>query len=189
MINDADAAGWAELWKQDTDKTMVYLSLSYTVGGAILLKRHVYQGDVHRSAEFGHMTLYPHGRKCYCGKKGCVDAYCAEKILSDLTGGDIRFFFEELGKGNTGFRGIFDQYLNDLAVVINNLKMCFDCDIVLGGTMGYYLQDSLDEIRSIACKLSTYPEDPGYIRVCELHEDPSAVGAALFYVDQFINSL
>ena len=189
LINDADAAGWAELWQLDTDQTMAYLSLSYTVGGAIILKRHVYPGDKRRSAEFGHMTLYPRGRKCYCGKRGCVDAYCAEKILSDFTGGDIRLFFDELKSGNEGFQAVFQQYLKDLAVVINNLKMCFDCVIVLGGTLGYYLKDSLEKIRSIACSLSPYLEDPGYIRVCELHEDPSAVGAALYYVDQFINSL
>ena len=189
LINDADAAGWAELWQQDTDQTVVYLSLSYTLGGAIILNRRIYQGDEHRSAEFGHMTLFPHGKKCYCGKKGCVDAYCAEKVLSDFTGGDIRLFFDELKKGNAGFFDIFRQYLNNLAIVINNLKLSFDCHVVLGGTLGYYLRDYLDELCRIACDLSPYHEDPSYIQICQLNDEPSAVGAALYYVDQFIHSL
>ena len=168
---------------------MVYLSLSYTVGGAIVVNRRVFHGDSQRSAEFGHMTLVPHGKKCYCGKKGCVDAYCAEKILSDFTGGDIHLFFEELKNGNAGFLEIFNQYLRNLAIIVNNLKMCFDCRVVLGGTMGHYLKDYLEKLRTLACELSTYQEDPQYIQVCVLNEEPSAVGAALYYVDRFIHSL
>ena len=67
--------------------------------------------------------------------------------------------------------------------------MCFDCRVVLGGTMGHYLKDYLEKLRTLACELSTYPEDPQYIQVCVLNEEPSAVGAALYYVDRFIHSL
>ena len=29
------------------------------------------------------MILVPGGKKCYCGKAGCADAYCAASALTD----------------------------------------------------------------------------------------------------------
>ena len=36
-----------------------------------------------KAGEFGHMILVPGGKKCYCGKAGCADAYCAASALTD----------------------------------------------------------------------------------------------------------
>ena len=45
------------------------------------------------------MTLYPGGRECYCGKRGCLDAYCSAQRLSSLTEGKLDRFLRSCGKG------------------------------------------------------------------------------------------
>ena len=79
--NDANAAMMAE--DMNKYKNAIYLSLNNTLGGAFCIGGKLFQGENQKAGEFGHMILVPGGRKCYCGKKGCADAYCAASALTD----------------------------------------------------------------------------------------------------------
>ena len=50
------------------------------------------------------MTVIPDGKICYCGKKGCLDAYCSAAILSGAAEGKLGKFFELLEKKDKGQR-------------------------------------------------------------------------------------
>ncbi len=123
LFNDASSAGLAESWHSNLDKPMLYLSLSSSVGGAFLNNGKLFPGANSHSSEFGHMCIIPHGKRCYCGSYGCLDAYCSAKVLSDFTGGNLMEFFKELSSGNPGYRRVFDDYLDYLAIAVNNLRM------------------------------------------------------------------
>lgn len=58
------------------------------------------QGSDFRCGEVGHMTIVPDGLPCYCGKKGCMDAYCSAKGLSVLTDDRLESFFSRLHQGD-----------------------------------------------------------------------------------------
>lgn len=45
------------------------------------------------------MTLYPDGRKCMCGKKGCVESYLSARNLSSDLGIQIDEFFKKASEG------------------------------------------------------------------------------------------
>ena len=87
LINDANAGGFAQWWDMEQDRTIIFLNLSNTVG-----RRHGQQPQAlsrrssAQAVEFGHVTLVPDGKPCYCGQKGCVNAYCSAKNLSDTDG-------------------------------------------------------------------------------------------------------
>lgn len=187
LFNDANSAGWAELWKREDNNPIVYLSLSNSVGGAIVLGKRVYTGNNFRSGEFGHMTIIPHGKRCYCGRYGCLDAYCCAPVLSSFTNGDIKEFFAQLKLGtNAGYQRIFQDYLHHLAIGLNNLRMCFDCDIVLGGNVGALMEDHIEELREITRKLTPFENSADYIKMCSFRTEPSAAGAALYFIDEFV---
>lgn len=189
LFNDANAAGWTELQARGKQQPMVYLSLSNSVGGAILMNR-VYTGRNWRGAEFGHMTIVPDGRKCYCGCNGCLNAYCSAKVLSDFTDGDIRQFFHEMKvTGNKGYRNAFEEYMRYLAIAVNNLRMCFDCDVVLGGMVGACMEEYIEEFKKIARERTPYKDTADYIKICSFRTEPSAVGAALYFVDDFVRTM
>ncbi len=58
-------------------------------------------------------------------KKGCLDAYCSALRLADLTEGKLEIFFEKLEEGNAEYEKIWDEYLDNLAIAVDNLRMCF----------------------------------------------------------------
>lgn len=188
LFNDANSGGLAEAWISPSQTNKLYLSLSNSVGGASITGKHISVGDNCRASEFGHMTIVPNGRECYCGQKGCLNAYCSAKLLSNLTNGDLKRFFEEL-KTNVGFQQYFDEYLDHLALAVNNLRMCYDCDIILGGYVGAYIADHLDTLRQKAIVLNPYEQDADYILACHYKTEAAAAGAALYYVNQFVINL
>lgn len=189
FVNDANAAGFAEAWNFPHRENSVYLSLNNTVGGSILLDNRVCCGENQRAGEFGHMTLVPGGNPCYCGQRGCVDAYCSAAVLSGSTDGSLDQFFALLEQGKPEQTSLWEEYLEHLVLTLNNLRMIFDCDVVVGGYVGAHLQPYLGEIRRRAAQKNTFERNGGYLRVCGYRLEATAVGAALHYIDRFLREI
>lgn len=189
LSNDANAAGFAELWGGGNMQNVVYLSLNNSVGGSIIIGKNIYSGENQRSGEFGHMTIVPNGRKCYCGQEGCVDAYCSAKILSDSTNGKIAEYFRLLRLDNEPQKTLWEKYLTHLVIMINNLRMLYDCNIILGGYAGAYMDEHIEYIRELVSRRNTFEVDGSYLHVCKYKLEATAVGAALQHVESFINNI
>ena len=188
-LNTANAAGFAELCGTEASGNMVYLSLDDAVGGAILRNGGLYLGGHLRAGEFGHMTLVPGGRRCRCGKEGCLDAYCSSKVLSDHAGGSLAAFFEELRSGDAEKREAWREYLEYLAVAVNNLHVCFDCDVMVGGSVGTYLEEFGELLRALLAERNPFDQDTSYLRYSGRPQEAAAVGAALTQVEAFLQGL
>ncbi|GAA0376439.1 ROK family transcriptional regulator [Paenibacillus motobuensis] len=189
LSNDANAAGFTELWGGKDIHNVVYLSLNNSVGGSIIVGNQIYSGQNHRSGEFGHMTIMPEGRTCYCGQKGCVDAYCSARILSDSTQGSISEFFRLLREGHEPQKTIWQEYIGYLVITINNLRMLYDCDVILGGYAGAYMEEYIDTLQELVARKNTFEPDGKYVRVCKYKLEATAVGAALELAADFIDSI
>ena len=187
--NDANSAAVAEL--QGTDRNAVYLSLSNTVGGSIYLDNDIYGGDHFRSAEFGHMIIYPEGKPCYCGKRGCADPYCSARVLSSFVGedGGLAEFFQLVKEKDRDAMAVWDTYLEDLSIVITNLRMCFDCDIVLGGYVGGYLRPYMSQLGRKVMVHNKFDNDTLYLRNCSYEKEASAVGIAMTFMDEYFRTM
>lgn len=190
FMNDANAAGLAEVYGQEDLKHLVYLSLNNSVGGAILIKGKLYAGEHVRAGEVGHNTLIPGGKTCYCGKQGCVDAYCNAEVLSSLAGGSLVKFFDKLHEGDDAqLAEVWEEYLSHLAVVVNNLHMTFDCNVMLGGYVGSFLKEYGGELRERLANRNPFGQDASYLKFCRHKVGASAIGAALLWVERFIKSI
>lgn len=197
FINDANAAGIAEIYHIEDKFNAAYLSLSNYVGGAIIQEHDsfgehdminslLYLGDNLRAGEFGHMTLVPGGNHCYCGKNGCVDTYCSAKVLARHADESLEKFFEELKDGNDSYAAIWEEYLNYLAIEVNNLRMVFDCRVIIGGYVGSFIEPYIARLREKAESRNTFETDGTYILPCRYKVEASALGAALQCVESFI---
>ncbi|MEG2623806.1 MAG: ROK family transcriptional regulator [Clostridia bacterium] len=196
LFNDANAGGYAEFWSDHpTDgtpkqKSLVYLSVSKTVGGSLMINGSMYLGDEQHCAEFGHMTLVPEGRACYCGQRGCTYAYINTRILSDACGGDLGAFFSALSSGmNESIERIWDEYLYYLALTINNLRSAYDCEIIIGGYLGRYMQPHLAALRKRLAACNIFEHTGDYVRVCSQPLEISAIGAALTFLHHFMRGI
>lgn len=205
FLNDANAAALAERIRCGDRSSMVYLALSNTVGGAIMFRpadsefaaesilgdgvRNMYVGDEWRSAEFGHMVIHPDGKKCYCGKKGCLDAYCSALNLAELEGGKLERFFEQMESGNKAYKQMWERYLEDLSIAVDNLRMCFDCEIVLGGYVGSHMEPYISKFRGLVAKRNIFSDNGGFVRACKYQKAASALGAAVYQIEKYISSI
>lgn len=110
------------------------------------------------------MTLYPGGRECYCGKRGCLDAYCSAQRLSSLTEGKLDRFFEKLRQGDKECAQAWAGYQADLVTAANSLHMAFDCDVILGGYVGGYLEDWIGALRELAEERNPFDDGGTYLK-------------------------
>ena len=186
--NDANAGGFAELWRAGNLENVIYLSLSNTVGGAILINGQNYYGETQKGGEFGHLIIKPGGKACYCGRRGCVNAYCSATNLR-LGEETLEDFFRKLAKGEEIQKKVWDEYKEYLVLTILNLRTSFDCDIILGGYVGSFLEDYVEEIVAEVQKNSLFGEEVNFIKTCYYQYESSAVGAALMHVKEFVSGI
>ena len=181
--NDANAAMLAE--DPRLSDNAVYLSLSHTLGGAVRMDGRLFGGDNRRAGEFGHMILRPGGKKCYCGKQGCADAYCSAAVLTQNGSESLENFMKKAGQDESAGK-IWREYLENLAMLISNIRMFFDTDIILGGEVGGYLTDYMAELGEKILQYNLFDRDISYLRNCYYKKEASAAGAAKYFFRRFI---
>lgn len=185
--NDANAAMMAE--DMNRYKDAIYLSLNNTLGGAFCIDGRLIQGDNQKAGEFGHMILVPEGKKCYCGKKGCADAYCAASVLSDETSQTLEQFMQKVEQKAEKESLVWRKYLTNLAILITNLRMAYDMDIILGGEVGGYLTDYMIPLSEKVMEYNGFDHDIRYLKTCAYKREASAVGVAKHFLQDFIKNM
>lgn len=185
--NDANSAAYAEL--RGSSQDTVYLSLSNTVGGAIYMNGRIYKGAHFRSAEFGHMILVPGGRRCYCGRAGCMDAYCSAGVLARWAGDDLDAFFHGLAEENPVYQMVWREYLNSLAIAITNLRMAFDCEVILGGYVGGYMDHYMGALEDNLAEYRIFDSNQNYVRTGKYKHEAAAIGAGIRFVEEYFDGI
>lgn len=189
FLNDANAGAYAEGIRFDGPERFFYLSLSNTVGGAVFSQGGLVQGRDFRCGEAGHMTIVPEGRPCYCGKRGCMDAYNSARRLSDLTEGKLERFFQELKEGKQDIMDRWDEYTTYLSIAVNNIHMVLDCDIILGGYVGSCMEENIQDVKRKVLQRNTFAGDHTFIKECNYKVGAAALGAALMVMETFVEQV
>ena len=189
FFHDASSAAYAESWYNHDETDFFYMMISDSICGAPILDAHPYRGVNFRSGEIGHVQLMRGGRQCYCGKRGCLDAYCNTKVLSAVTKGDLALFFEELEKGEERALAKWKEYLHYLVMAITAIRMLFDCRIVIGGYLGQYIDTYMGEVEALMREEDPFSENVDYLSVCVCKTEACASGGALSLIDQFIQTI
>jgi predicted NBD/HSP70 family sugar kinase len=157
LENEANAAAIAEL-KLGVAKdlrNLVYISITEGIGTGIVVQDYLYKGKNKKAGEFGHMTIIKDGRPCKCGKKGCWEQYASQAALlksysirigKNITG--LKEFFIKLDQGETEAKEVWEEYLDYLAVGIQNIILILDPHyIVLGGKLCNYEKFMMDSLK------------------------------------------
>jgi len=79
LANDANAAALGE-WAFGAGqkmKNLIYITVSTGVGGGLIINGQLYEGAGFVAGEIGHISVVPEGRKCKCGRRGCLEAYAS----------------------------------------------------------------------------------------------------------------
>jgi len=178
--NDANCACRAE--RRTEQDSYFYLSLNETVGGAIMINGLLFTGDTFQAGEIGHVLLHPGEKLCYCGKRGCADAYLSPNIL-----GETKLFFQRLHMGDIEAKRQWEKYTDDLAILLTNLRMLYNMDLIIGGEVGGYLAPEISLVCEKAARYDLFARDIDYIYPCACTKYACAIGAATLALDSFSN--
>lgn len=115
LTNDANAAAIGEMLFGGAKgmKDFIFITLGTGVGSGIVVNGGMVYGHDSFAGEIGHVIMFPDGRQCGCGRKGCLETYCSataiKRTYSDLL---LR------NNGETDIAGkVFDaKYIYDKAV-------------------------------------------------------------------------
>lgn len=190
VMNDARAEAYADHWfngKPQDEK--IYIMLGEGVGGAYINASAIRNGVHNRGGEFGHMVIHPGGKQCLCGKKGCLEAYVSEKVLSSELNTSLEDFFAQAEKGKPDYVDMLEEYIDNLALGINNIYTMMDCDIVLGGTVAPYIKRYEDRIKECLVNDYSFDTDADYLKISDDGGGKSGLGAALSFVARFIDGV
>ena len=156
VANDANAAAYAEaVWGSGAgSNSLVAFTLGTGVGGGIVFDGKIWEGTNGFAAEMGHMVLDPNGRKCACGKRGCIEAYCSasalvaetrrvmklypESIMWKSVDGDLEKVngktpFRAMEEGDRAAQLVIDEFCDYLACGIANIINIFQPDVICVG--------------------------------------------------------
>ncbi len=77
--NDANAAAYGELMFGGAAgmRDIIMITLGTGVGSGIVIDGKIVHGHSGLAGELGHSTVFPAGRTCHCGRRGCLEAYAS----------------------------------------------------------------------------------------------------------------
>ncbi len=185
LFNDANAAGYGEIFMRPDADNLFYIGLSDNVGGSILINNKPFGGSHAKSGEIGHVTIRPDGKPCYCGQRGCLDAYCSASVLKRTLHVSLDTFFAGLEEGDETFQSYWEEYMDMLAIAVADIRKVFDCDIVLGGYIGSRMEAYLPEIRKRTAARNPFEENADYLTTCIVKNEALSYGSALYFIHRF----
>ena len=187
--NDATASGYAECFVRGGSSHLAYFSLENGIGGAVLMGGQPYGGDNAQSGEFGHMCVEPGGLECSCGKNGCMEAYCSPLRIEKTFGVSLEEFFRGAEMHDPEYEALLYDMLRHLALSINNVHMVLDCDVILGGLLSEYLQPWMPILKEYIIAGNPFTDDADFVKLSTLRHHITPLGAALYFVQKFVNSV
>ena len=107
VSNDANAAAYGEMiygGAKNLDHFITF-TLGTGVGSGIIIDRKLVLGSTSTAGELGHSIIIINGRKCGCGRQGCLETY--------TSAGGIRRTALELMEQNPSYNGVLKQVAPD----------------------------------------------------------------------------
>lgn len=208
LTNDANAAalGEARFGAGKEFNDIIMLTLGTGVGGGIIINGKLYEGNMHKAGELGHIVVQVDGEQCTCGRKGCLEAYASAtaliretkkamlndknslmwKVCPDIECVGGKTSFDAAKQGDKAAVQVLDNYVKYLGEGILNYCNIFRPNaIVLSGGVanaGDYLFDKLNQYvkeRNYGYKMT--PEVK--ILPAKLGYDSGKIGAAALFFE------
>jgi glucokinase len=188
LDNDANCAALGEAWKGTVraSASFVMLTLGTGIGGAIMINREIWHGDLGFAGELGHLVIEADGLPCACGGRGCLELYASASALKRmaeqqgmgaLTALKIA---EQARSGNQQAQSLFDHFAYYLGAGIGSLVSCLGIHtVVLGGAVSHSADLFMSKLEEEVSRRLYPPSSAAtQILIAKLGNDAGVIGAA-----------
>ncbi len=122
-------------------ENLLFIKWGPGVGSAIIVRNQIYRGYECKSGEIGHVVVVKNGKKCHCGRRGCLETrvathpiaervreVCSRErmpVLYELVHGDVdliqaRNIREWIAADDAGMWEVLDEVIEELAIIVVN---------------------------------------------------------------------
>jgi glucokinase len=203
LENDANAAALGEKWigAGKNVRHLCFLTMGTGIGGGLIFDGKIWHGVSGMAAELGHVTLYPEGRLCACGNKGCLEAYAAasavvkaaqERLQAGTASDGLKqlsisgkkltsaLVYQLAKEGDCSAREIYQQVGRALGMAIANFIHIFDIDtfVLGGGAVDAWDAFEKSMFEEVATRSYVWRHDPREILKSSLGSQAGIFGAA-----------
>ncbi|WP_221565996.1 ROK family protein [Alkalihalobacillus sp. TS-13] len=194
--NDANCAALAEgvAGRARSVRNYICITLGTGIGGGIIHNKRLVHGKNGFSGEVGHMSIFPDGIPCNCGKKGCWEKYASGKALERMIQSDPHLvskkftpkqLFERYLEDDAS-RKIIDQFIEYLSIGIVNLQYLIDPEMIVVG--GGVINSSEQWWDALLKKVANTSSIPVNLQQAELKNDASMIGANLLINNDLVSN-
>ncbi len=72
--NDCIMLALAEKWlNRNQQSEFCVINVDYGIGSSFVIKGEIFRGNLYGSGQIGHTIVDPQGRRCSCGRRGCLE--------------------------------------------------------------------------------------------------------------------
>jgi predicted NBD/HSP70 family sugar kinase len=164
-------------------ESFLYVRGSTGVGGAVVLEGAVLEGAHGWAGEFGHTVVAPEGRRCRCGRRGCLEAYISYLSLVRQAGlsDDVRIedLVDELARSSSRAEviGVIGRSLG--LAIANALNVLDLSTVVLSGYLAPIAEEIAPVVQETVDRHALAAEaGPVAIERADSLADPALHGAA-----------
>ena len=119
-----------------------------------------------------------------------MEAYCSANSLRRATGFPVELFFQRLRAGDGQCRQVWDEYLQNLALALDNMRMLVDCKFVIGGYLQQFLTgEDMERLTEYIHRQTAFPELPICLTQSRYGPNAAVLGAAIYYIDQLLQNI
>lgn len=190
--NEANVAALGELHSGAEElANFVYVSGELGLGAGIVLHGELLRGARGWAGELGHVTVFPDGRPCLCGSRGCLQTYASlTAILDQDTDGQgpmpAASIAARADAGSAATLAALELAGTALGIALSDLVNVLDIDtILLGGSYALLASWLIDGIQTqVRQRVLTAKWSPVQVRPAIIGPDAAVIGAALTVVNE-----
>jgi len=178
------------------------ITIGTGVGGGIIIDGKIVGGSYYGGAEIGHMVIRQGGRKCSCGRSGCMEAYCSatglkvttreamlqnkDSLMWQMCEGDIENVsaktpFRAAEQGDETAQAVLNDYFDAFACGVANIINFLQPEIIcVGGGVSKEGEKLLAPIRErvMGVVMSRHSKQNTKLVTAKLGNDAGVIGAA-----------
>jgi predicted NBD/HSP70 family sugar kinase len=198
--NDAKLAAVAEKYFRPAGapplRDFVFVATRGGLGTGVFVNGELLRGASGEASEFGHTILYPDGRPCVCGGRGCWEEYASDRAVERIYGehGGAKSTAEEIVRraraGETRALNVLEEVSRHIGLGFVNLRQVFDPEVII---LGNYLAEAWDLIGESVWKVLRSRIAPRYLDTLTIEparytEDSALRGAMAIVLSHFFGS-
>lgn len=190
--NDGNLSAMAEHEVLPNQKEMIVVTIDDVITSGIISGGNLVKGFLGFANAIGHHVIDFNGKKCTCGKQGCLEQYCSnlavlEHINKKINVPDIKTFVQLAKEDDPYALETLDYFINHLAIGLTNLIFILNPEmIVLNSYMLSHLPNAVKSLQDkIILPITRYQD----FCVSTLGKNAPLMGACNVCLNQFYKRL